>query len=99
MLTIPTTDALPNAVISGVVYEGLTVRTRDGRPARLAILDDSGQVLADGDAVSRECWHVAMTVVRNYLAGNGHLRVESGPPGGLSPTAPHSKPTTRRSAK
>lgn len=44
---------LANTVIRGSTPTGLTVTTRDGRPARLAVLDEDGNVIADGP-VDRE---------------------------------------------
>lgn len=81
MIGTPTTNTLDTAVISGVVHSGLTVTTRDGRPARLAILDEHGNVVADGDAVARECWNVATECQRNFWKGDGHLVVHTSPTG------------------
>lgn len=74
-------DTLENAVITGTIWEGLTVTTRDGKPARLAIIDDDGKVIEAGEPVARECWNVVLQVHRNYLEGKGHLIVHSTPPG------------------
>lgn len=81
MIGTPTTDTLANAVISGVTYRGLTVTTRDGRPARLAILDEHGNVIDVGDDVACECWNVAIACHRNFLIGQGHLVVHTSPTG------------------
>lgn len=77
MITHHQIDSLQNAVVSGVVHEGITVRTRDGRRARLAVIDDDGNVLESGRIVEREVWAVAVQVHENFLAGKGHLRVLS----------------------
>ena len=74
----PQTDTLENAVVIGVVHKGITVQTRDGRPAQLAIIDDDGNVIESGPAVAREVWHVSVQVHRNFWIGKGHLRVISG---------------------
>jgi hypothetical protein len=60
------------------VHEGLTV-TVDGRPARLAIVTEDGQVIAAGPQVAREAEAVAVNSYRGMLAGSGHLRVLSKP--------------------
>ncbi|QDQ24858.1 hypothetical protein FNU76_00045 [Chitinimonas arctica] len=80
MYEIPDTNTLAHSTISGVGHEGLTITTADGRPARLAIIDDSGTVLDQGDAVAREAWNVTLAVYMNLLIGKGYLRVYSGPP-------------------
>lgn len=83
MITTPTTDTLANAVLSGVAHEGLTVTTRDGRRARLAVIDEDGNVLEAGAGVEREAWNVAIASYRNFLQGKGHLRVQSTPPNSI----------------
>ena len=65
-------------VISAVSHEGLRV-TVDGKPARLAILTDDGQVIAAGADVAREAEAVALNCYRNFLKGQGYLRVNSEP--------------------
>lgn len=65
-------------VISAVSHEGLRV-TVNGKPARLAILTDDGQVIAAGDDVAREAEAVALNCYRNFLKGQGYLRVNSEP--------------------
>lgn len=74
---------LPNAPIRGIVisavgHEGLTVLV-NGKPARLAIIDDSGQVLAAGTDVAKEAEAVSVNSYRNFLKGQGFLRVLSKP--------------------
>ena len=77
-ITAPITDTLQHAVVSGAVHEGITVKTRDGRRAWLAVIDDDGQIIESGPAVEREVWMVAVQVYRNFWRGQGHLRVLSG---------------------
>lgn len=74
---------LPHAAISGIVisavsHEGLSILV-NGKPARLAIIDDAGQVVAAGDEVAREAEAVAVNSYRNFLKGQGFLRVLSKP--------------------
>ncbi len=76
-----TVGTLENAVMSAVIFEGLRVETADGRPAKLAIIDEAGKVVECGDAVAEEAWNVAIASYKNFLAGNGHLRVQTEPPG------------------
>lgn len=72
--------AITGVVISAVSHEGLTV-TYNGKPARLAILGDDGQVIAVGDQVAREAEATAVNCYRNFLKGQGFLRVNSEPIG------------------
>jgi hypothetical protein len=76
--------AIDGVVISAVSHEGLTV-TVDGKPAKLAIVTDDGQVIAAGAEVAREAAAVAVNNYRGFLQGKGFLRVLSKP---LTPTKP-----------
>jgi hypothetical protein len=67
--------------ISAVSYEGLTVATLDGRPARLAVVDDEGHVIEMGSAIADAVWDVAIKAYREFLKGSGHLRVLAKPAG------------------
>lgn len=70
------TGALPGVVISAVAHEGLTV-TVDGKPAKLAVVLEDGTVVASGRPVAKEVQAVAVNLYRQFLQGNGHLRVLS----------------------
>ncbi len=70
--------AIAGVVISAVSHEGLSV-TVNGKPARLAILTDDGEVVAAGDQVAREAEAVALNCYSNFLKGQGFLRVNSEP--------------------
>ena len=70
--------AINGVVISAVSHEGLTV-TVNGKRARLAILTDDGEIIASGDQVAREAEAVALNCYRNFLKGQGYLRVNSEP--------------------
>lgn len=67
---------ISNVVISAVSHEGLSV-TVNGKPARLAILADDGQIIAEGIQVAKEAEAVALNCYRNFLKGQGYLRVNS----------------------
>lgn len=79
--TGPAMDIVGACDISAVSYEGLTIKTADGEPAMLAVLDSDGNVIAAGPRVASEAWKVAITSYRNFLQGAGYLRVHSRPPG------------------
>lgn len=74
-------DRMEHATMTGTLWAGLTVKTRDGRPAKLAIIDDAGNVIESGVSVAREAWNIVLQVHRNYLQDKGHLIVHSTPPG------------------
>lgn len=78
--------ALPNPTIIGAclkatVSTGFTVSSADGKPARMAIVDEHGNILAAGEDVSWAAWRVCVEVQENFWEGQGHLVVHSGPPG------------------
>jgi hypothetical protein len=77
MITPPEIGTIPGAEISAVAHEGFTVRLPDGRHARLAVVDDDGQVIAAGAEVEREAWAVAAAAWRNFLIGRGFMRVRT----------------------
>lgn len=81
MIGIPQTGALEHGRISANVSSGYKLTTADGRQARLAIIDDLGNVVESGDAVAREAWNVCIAVIKNFKIGQGHIVVHSGPPG------------------
>jgi len=78
MIGTQSTGAIAGIIITAVSHEGLTV-TVDGKPARLAIVTDDGQVIAVGAEVAREAEAVAVNNYRGFLKGNGFLRVLSKP--------------------
>jgi hypothetical protein len=65
--------------ISAVSFEGLSVATLDGRPARLAVVDADGKVIESGASISDAVWDVAIKAYREFLKGSGHLRVLAKP--------------------
>jgi hypothetical protein len=91
MIGIPKTNSLPRAIISGVCHEGLSVTTIDGRPCKLAIIDDNGKIIDEGPTVAREAWNVTLAVYKKFLIGQGHLRI-------LSTPLPEGVPQTRTAA-
>lgn len=78
MIGTQPTGALEGVVISMVAHEGLRV-TVDGKPARLAIVDEAGNVITASPFVAREAEAVAINSYREFLKGQGHLRVLSKP--------------------
>lgn len=81
MIGIPKTGTLENGCISANVTSGYKLTTADGRSARLAIIDDQGNIIESGDAVAREAWNVCIAVIKNFKIGQGHIVVHSEPPG------------------
>lgn len=79
-------DSVPNpelqaARISATVSTGFNCTTADGKPARLAIVDEAGNVIEAGADVAWAAWRVCIEVQENYWEGMGHLVVHSSPPG------------------
>jgi len=87
MIGIPKTDTLELGRISANISSGYEFSTADGRPARLAIIDDNGNVIEAGDAVAREAWNVCIAVMKNFKIGQGHIVVHSAPPGSTQSNA------------
>lgn len=83
MIGAPSTGGLTGATLSAVCFEGLSVQTREGRKAQLAIIDEDGKVIEAGPVVAREAWNVTLASYKKFLIGEGHLRVFSDPPRGI----------------
>lgn len=81
MIGIPKIGTLERGRISANISGGYQFTTADGRPARLAIIDDQGNVVEAGDTVAREAWNVCIAVIKNFKIGQGHIVVHSAPPG------------------
>ncbi|HHL4079886.1 hypothetical protein [Burkholderia sola] len=79
----PTADiqiaAAISSTISAVSFQGLSIVTPDGNAATLAVVDQNGKVVEAGTNVMRTVWDVAIRSYRNFLIGNGHLRVLAKP--------------------
>lgn len=67
---------ISGVVISAVSHEGLSV-TVNGKPAWLAIIGEDGQIIAAGENVAKEAEAVALNCYRNFLKGQGYLRVNA----------------------
>lgn len=63
---------MPGVHIQAVPVGGLEV-TVNGRPARLAIITEDGQIVAAGTAVAREARAVAVNNYRDILQGRGYM--------------------------
>ncbi len=77
------TGTMETAQISARIHTGLAVKLPDGRPGKFAIVDESGAVVDATPAVAREAWLVAIASYKNFLIGQGHLVVLSGPIPGI----------------
>lgn len=74
--------ALPNptlqgAAVSGTASTGFTATGPDHQRAYLAIVDDQGIILAQGDDVAWAAWRVCVEVQENFWEGQGHLVVHT----------------------
>lgn len=70
MIGTQPTGAIEGVVISAVAHEGLRV-TVDGRPARLAVIDDDSNIISSGQFAAREVEAVSLNSYRNFLQGKG----------------------------
>jgi hypothetical protein len=66
--------ALSNAEISATC-SGLSVSGKGGQPAKLAIVDEAANVFESGDHVGRAACMLMLLARRNFLEGQGHVRV------------------------
>jgi len=80
MIGIPSTGGLTQATLTAVCFEGLSAETREGQKATFAIIDENEKVIERGPVVARDAWNVMLACYKNFLVGQGHLRVFSGPP-------------------
>ncbi|BAP43910.1 putative uncharacterized protein [Pseudomonas sp. StFLB209] len=81
MIGIPETGTLKHSCVSANVNSGFQLTTIDGRQARLAVVDEYGNIVDVGDAVAKEVWNVSVKVYKNFQIGQGHIVVHSAPPG------------------
>jgi hypothetical protein len=72
------TGRIDGIFITATAHQGLMVMV-NGKPARLAIIDDQNNVLAAGADVAHEAEAVAVNSYRNFLKAEGHLVVMSVP--------------------
>lgn len=77
----PETNTLSQAVVHGLGWQGIHCTDAKGKPARFAILDESGNILEEGADLAREVCAVAITAYRNFQVGNGHLKIFTSPTG------------------
>jgi hypothetical protein len=66
--------------ISATISTGFTATTKAGKPARLAIIDEAGNVIEAGPTVAWAAWRVCIEAQENFWQGQGHLVVHAGPP-------------------
>ncbi|MDH4873048.1 hypothetical protein [Pseudomonas sp. BN515] len=79
-------NAIPNpplqaSRITANASTGFKVTTADGRPARLAVVDDEGNVIEAGQDLAWAAWRVCVEVQENFWEGMGWLEVHTSPPG------------------
>lgn len=67
--------------IAATATGGLIVTLPNGKQARLAIVDDSGAIIASDSDVARQAFDASCRAYRNFLQGTGHIRAVSNPAG------------------
>jgi hypothetical protein len=78
-IDVTTPGHLSTATIGGGAFRGYEVQTADGKPATLAVIDESGHIVESGPQVAEEAWVVAVLAYQRFLEGEGRLRVVSAP--------------------
>lgn len=78
-------DSVPNpqllaCSIRATISTGFSATTAAGKPARLAIIDEAGNVIEAGPTVAWAAWRVCIEAQENFWQGQGHLVVHAGPP-------------------
>lgn len=66
--------------IHGTAHGRYTITLADGRPGRLAVVDENGAVVSYDNEVARACWGVAQESLELLWKGQGHLRAVPRPP-------------------
>lgn len=73
-----TTGRLPGAHIEvTTTATGPLTLTVNGRPARLALLDEAGHILAEGPSVAAELKSCTLNAWHAFWRGQGHLRASN----------------------
>ncbi|HKR40084.1 MAG TPA: hypothetical protein VJU59_10490 [Paraburkholderia sp.] len=72
---------LRHSTVTALMWEHFKITGEDGKPATLAIIDENGKVLDVGPQVADELWELALLAYRQYLTGEGLLRIYSTPEG------------------
>ena len=79
MITASPPPELQHATLTATAHGGLTATTRDGKPARLAVIDGDGNVIEDGPDVGLAIWLLTARAYGNFMAGKGYIKVHAGP--------------------
>jgi hypothetical protein len=72
-------EPAPRYTLSATSHEGFAIQTADGKPARLCVVAQDGEILSDD--VCGDAFRVAVAAYRNFLQGTGHLKVHASAPG------------------
>ncbi len=74
-----TNENLVKSKISAAYVGGLKAQTPNGQTGIFAVLDENGNVIDSGDAVTKKIWKVCLESHNSFWIGNGHLKVLSKP--------------------
>lgn len=77
------TPTLEAGHIEATASTGFIVKTRDGAPARLAIIDEQGNVIEAGKDVELAAWKICWRAHDKFWEGEGHLVIHTEAPGKL----------------
>jgi hypothetical protein len=78
-------DAPPAALhpvlrLTGRLWQGVDVMDEDGKPLRLAVVDQAGKVVEEGDGLSRAVWKAVLNAYLEHLRELGLMRELTEPP-------------------
>ena len=74
-----TDSVFSTTFIRGINGEGIQV-THQGKPARLAVIDENGNVLESSPEVSVQVLNTILKAHRAFMLAQGHLKVMSNVP-------------------
>lgn len=60
-------------VISAKVDQGLSISNPNGEPLSLAVIDQHGNIISSGSAVTKAVFNAAVKAYDDFWQGNGHL--------------------------
>lgn len=72
---------LGQSVLEASTARGISATTSDGKPARLAIIDNDGQILDSGSVVADQVWNLTIELYSQILQSSGMIKVHSSPTG------------------
>lgn len=70
----PADEPVERPVFAARLWKGVFPYGKDGKPLQLAVVDDEGHIVEQGDAVSGAAWDAALEVYWQHLRDLGVMR-------------------------